>query len=194
VTGVALATWKNIAVPSILFGGEAVNFSDTSIEEIDGMQRKVAKDILGLGMSAPNVVVQAILGLKCFKHLVYAAKLKFYVRVMKMSNERWSKDALLDHLSGVWRSPYVESIVAIKRELGIIQTPVSAKHVDLLLDDFFLTETNKRIVSLGLPALHLLSRLRLRDHVDESEESKVIEAWLLTFHCPAFPRFLVCLE
>jgi hypothetical protein len=127
-------------------------------------------------VSAPNVVAQAILGLKTFKHLVYSAKLKFYVRVMKMTEERWSKDAMLDHLSGRWLSPYVTNFVAIKNELGIVQTPVSARHVDLILDDFFIGMTNRKIVSLGLPAMDQLRRLRLRDHVDESVESQVAKA------------------
>ena len=174
VSEVALTTWRCIAIPSILFGCESVTFSPTCMDEVDRIQSAVAKDILGLDVAAPNVAAQAILGLKTFRHKVYETQLKFFLRVNKLAVTRWSKDAMECHLSGRWVSPYIANITRIKMEVGMVDGPVSKKHVDLVLDYHFLRKTNEKIKQLNLPALHPIDAFKLREHVEESVESQVL--------------------
>ena len=171
---VALTTWRCIAIPSILFGCESVPFPPTCMDEVDRIQSAVAKDILGLDAAAPNVAAQAILGLKTFRHKVYEAQLKFFLRVNKLAVTRWSRDAMECHLSGRWVSPYIANITRIKMEVGMVQGPVSNKHVDLVLNYHFIRKTNEKIKQMNLPALHPIDAFKLREHVEESEESQVL--------------------
>ena len=94
-----LATWCNIALPSILFGTEMMPFSETTILELERAQNQVAKYALGLPISTPGVCAQVELGLKPVRQLLYENQLKFYSRVLKLDDSRWVKQALLDHTS-----------------------------------------------------------------------------------------------
>ena len=78
------------------------------------------------------------------------------------------------HLSGRWVSPYIAHITRIKMEVGMVQGPVSNKHVDLVLNYHFLRKTNEKIKQMNLPALHPIDAFKLREHVEESEESQVL--------------------
>ena len=111
IVDLALSLWQNIAIPSVLYGCEAVPFSNQTVVEIARQQSCIGKYTLGLPSCAPNISSTVILGIKPFKQLLYSAQLKFYVRLSKQGNERWSKDALLDHLVGGWSSPYLKGIV-----------------------------------------------------------------------------------
>ena len=170
----ALCTWCNIAIPSILFGCESVPFTVTFIKNVDRMQSVVAKDMLRLDSCAPNLVAQAILGIKSFKEVALSTQLKFFLRVIKQDNSRWSKDAMLAHIHGRWKSPYIAYIEGIKREVGMVRGPVSPRQIDLVLAQHCLQVTNNKIFAMGLPALETLDRLRLRDHVNESDASQVM--------------------
>ena len=55
VIDTVLATWSNIAVPSILSGCEMIPFSDTTIVAIERIQSQLAKRTLGLPQSTANV-------------------------------------------------------------------------------------------------------------------------------------------
>ena len=170
---VALMTWRCIAIPSITFGCEYVPFSDTAIDDIDRMQSAVAKDMLGLPVSAPNVTAQVILGLKTFRHKLYQIQLKYFLRVNNMEKGRWCKDAMDLHILGKWVSPYMMNMTKIMMEVGMGGRTVSNKYIDIVLDHHFLTQTNRKVEKLNLPALHAIDKLELRDYVQEGIESQV---------------------
>ena len=108
-----------------------------------------------------------------FKELLYSAQLKFYVRLSKQSNDRWSKDAFLDNICGGWQSPFIKMLGEIKQEVGMFKWPVSNRHVDIVLSHHFMEETNSQIRRLNLPALIPLSKRQRMSHVNETIESKV---------------------
>ena len=171
---VGMATWCNIAIPSILYGCESVPFTVTAMDEIDRMQAAVAKSVTGLPVSAPNLVAQTVLGLKYFRHKLYEAQLKFFLRVCKLDRSRWSRDALECHLSGGWISPYIDNIAKIKTEIGMVVGPVSKRHVEIVLDRHFLGVVNSKILAMDLPALKAIDEFVIMDHVGESRGSQVI--------------------
>ena len=98
IIDLAMSLWSNIAMPSLLFGCETIPFTHQAIDEISRQQSSVGKFNLGLPSCAPNISTSVILGLKPFKELLYSAQLKYYVRLSKQPNDRWSKDAFLDNL------------------------------------------------------------------------------------------------
>ena len=89
-----VATWCNVAVPSILYGTEMVPFSETTILEIERTQNQVAKYALGVPLGTAGVCAQLDLGMKPFRQLLYEHQLKFYIRVLNLDNKRWVKQAL----------------------------------------------------------------------------------------------------
>ena len=95
IVDMILATWRNVAIPSILHGTEAVPFCDANIKEIERAQNQVAKYALGVPIGTAGICAQFELGLKSFRHLLYEHQLKFYQRVLKLDDSRWVKQALL---------------------------------------------------------------------------------------------------
>ena len=173
IVDLALSLWQNIAIPSVLYGCESVPFSNQTVVEIAKQQSCIGKFTLGLPSCAPNISSFVILGLKPFKQLLYSAQLKFYVRLSKQGDERWSKDALLDHLVGGWESPYLKFLLGIKTEVGMDRWPISEKFVDIVLDYHFVSVVNKEMERLSLPALEPLAKRARMSHTNESEQSKV---------------------
>ena len=173
VVDLAITLWMNVALPSLLFGCETISFTKQAISEISRQQSSVGKFNLGLPSCSPNISSSVILGLKPFKELLYAAQLKFYVRLSKQPNARWSKDALLDNISGGWKSPYIRMLGEIKQEVGMLKWPISNRHVDIVLSHHFMEEMNSEIRRLQLPALVPLSKRQRMSHVNESQESQV---------------------
>ena len=106
VVDVVLCTWSNVAIPAILTGCEMIPFCETRISEIERIQSQVAKFALGVPGSCPNICAQTELGLKPFRQLLMECQLKYYFRALYLHEDRWVHQALLDHLSGAWSSPY----------------------------------------------------------------------------------------
>ena len=173
IVDLAMSLWSNIGLPSILFGCETVNFSDQAILEISRHQSNIAKFTLGLPSCAPNVSGAIILGLKPFKQLLFSAQLKFYVRLSLQGNDRWSKQALLEHLHGGWQSPYLRLLNNIRQEVNMTRMPASDKHVEVTLNYHFHEKTLAEVKRLCLPALEPPAKRARMSHVNESSESQV---------------------
>ena len=62
VVDMIVATWCNVAVPSILFGCEMIPFTDTPINNIERIQSQIAKYALGLPSPIANICAQTELG------------------------------------------------------------------------------------------------------------------------------------
>ena len=191
---VAMALWTCIAKPSLKFGCEAVPMSTTAMDEVTRQQVSMSKAVLGLPQCAPNISGDVLLGTKPFRDDLYAMQLKFYVRLQQQADRRWSKDALLDHLRGSWASPYIKHILGVKKEVGMVQGPVSARHVDIVVNHYTLRKLNDKIFSLSLPALKRVSKLAVASHVDESEESQVSLAILRDYWKARIGECLVLLH
>ena len=176
VVDVAMATWVNIARPSLIYGCDFVPFSDTAITELDRCQSAVAKQALGLKMNDPNIAGEVILGMKTVREVIMTLQLKFYVRLMQQDKSRWSHDALQAHLMQNWRSPYMDHISKLKDELGMLVSPVSSRQVDIVVSAHYLAVLNKKIIAYDFPALAMVKNRSMAPHVDESLESQA-SAW-----------------
>ena len=69
-----------------------------------------------------------------FRHNMYDAQLKLYLRVCGLERSRWSRDAMECHLAGKWVSPYMAYINRVKMEVGMVAGPRSKRHMELVPD------------------------------------------------------------
>ena len=170
-------TWLNLALPTILNGCEFIPFCETRIIEVEKIQSQVAKFALGLSQSSPNICAQTELGWKPFRQLLYEKQLKFYFRVLYLSKERWVHQALQEHMSGSWTSPYLANIYAIRSQLGIFDAPDILSSWKQLSQEYFLRIINGSLANL--PHIQPLESLQRMSYVCENKLSTVISEFRL---------------
>ena len=153
VVDTVLATWSNIAIPSMLSGCEVIPFTETTIDEIERIQSQLAKHVLGVPLSTANVCAQTELGLKPFRMLLYQHQLNFYIRLMNLPHSRWVRRVLSDHLEGGWKSPYISYIAKIRQSLQLHYAPPTTSFLRLHLNTWFINKTNLEISRLDLPCV-----------------------------------------
>ena len=173
VVDVAMSLWKQVALPIILYGCESMPFTESTLDALDRHQATIGKFALGLPVSAPNAGVRAILGLRSVREIVYERQLKFIVRVRDQDPSRWSHDAYLSHLD-YWPSPFLDNYVKLKSEVGMTSSPVSLRHIDIILSHHFLDKLNQGIEGLDTRGLEHVDKLKRLPHVQECEASQVI--------------------
>ena len=180
VIDTVLATWSNIAIPSMLSGCEVIPFSDTTINAIERIQSQLAKYALGLPQSTPNLCAQTELGLKPFRMLLYQHQLSFYTRVMNVPHYRWVRKVLCDQLTGDWESPYMVYISKIRQKLDLLAAPLTSKSLQLHLNSWFLAATNLDIVRLSLPCLVPLTSFTRERYVCEGDSCTTLASFKLS--------------
>ena len=174
VVDMVLATWSNIAIPSILFGTEMVPFTETTIRELERTQNYVAKYALGLPIGTAGVCAQVELGLKPVRQVLYEHQLKYYARLLQLDSSRWAKQAFLDHQSPSWRSPYMDHIRSIRSEMGLYEMPLTTGRLLQVTRDYFVGVTNATLSSLALPWITPIKRLKRQGYVQESVASATL--------------------
>lgn len=177
VVDMILATWCNVAVPAILFGCEMIPFSESAICEIERVQSQIAKYALGLPLGSASVCAQVELGIKPFRQVLYETQLKFYARVLCLEDSRWVKQAMQDHLSVSWKSPYVAYIHRIRLELGLYALPLRGTGLLTEIGSHFLSHLNGRIADLALPWIRPVKRLKRLQYAREGANSEAISAF-----------------
>ena len=177
VVDVVLCTWSNVAVPAILVGCEMIPFCETRIVEIERIQAQIAKFALGISLTCPNICAQTELGLKPFRQLLYERQLNFYFRALYIQENRWVHQALMDHLSGDWPSPYLRHISNIRGLLNMFNPIAAPSLVKKLTNEYFLAKTNSNIASYS--CLLPLKALTRSPYVCENENSAVISEFKL---------------
>ena len=145
IVDVIEVTWLNVAIPAILHGCEMIPFSEANIVEIERIQSQVAKYALGIPISSSNFSAQTELGFKSFRHQLYDRQLKYYFRVLYLPRTRWVHQALLEHLSGNWESPYVRYISSLRTSIGIVKAPTNPRRVKTMIYEHFLSVVNSAI-------------------------------------------------
>ena len=169
VMDVVLATWSNIAIPAILSGCEVIPFSEQSIEAIESIQAKLAKAVLDLPVSAPNVCAQTELGLKPFRLVLWQHQLSFYLRALNLPSSRWVSMALEDHLSGSWESPYMVYITKIRQRVKLLEMAPSQKYLKEHLVSWALEEVNERVSRLSCTSINPVKKFSRELYVCEGE-------------------------
>ena len=179
VVDVVLATWSNIALPSILSGCEVIPFTEESIESIERIQSQLAKRTLGLPVSAPNVCAQTELGLKPFRMLLWRHQLSFYLRLLQMPSDRWASRVLVDHLSGDWESPYMNYITRLREKLGLIQMAPTEKYLKYHIESCAISVTNQKLADLKLQCVDPIKSFSRELYVNESSGSSLVAQFRL---------------
>ena len=167
VVDATLATWENIAVPSILFGCESIIFTETTIIEIEKVQAQVTKRLLGLPSNTANICAQTELGIIPFRLALYKAQLLFYFRVLDLPSTRWVKKALLEHLGNGWRSPYFGYITKIREAVNLNFFPPTIRYLKSHLYTWSLSEVNGKLADLSLPYVAPLKCFKRQPYVFE---------------------------
>ena len=175
----AVTTWENIAIPSIMYGCESVIFSEAKILELEKIQSQVAKWILGVPRSSANVCAQTELGFKPFKMLIYRQQLNFYFRVLALSPERWVSLAMKCHLDSSWSSPYVEYICKLRGELSLYDPSPNRNYLQQHLNLYFLNRINEDILSKSLPCIETLTGFRKERYVYSHKYMSTIASFRL---------------
>ena len=68
----------------------------------------------------------------------------------------------------------MEWIAKIRLELNMVTSPVSPRHVHIVVDNHFHSLLNEKVTARGLPALRMVDRRVMAAHVDESQHSQVM--------------------
>ena len=102
----------------------------------------------------------------------YEKQIKFFFRLLYHSPEKWSHQALLDHMSGAWKSPYMTYIYSIRSELGIFAASFVQSVWMPLSANFFLEKCNTALSSYS--CLMPLSQFSRAKYVCENDLSSVI--------------------
>ena len=169
VVDVVLATWNNLAVPSILSGCEVIPFTEETIEGIERLQAQLAKRVLDLPESCPNICAQTELGMKPFRLVLWQSQLAFYLRALRLPATRWVSSALSDHLSGEWESPYISYIMKIREKVGLLDIGPSEKYLRMHLMDWAVDVTNQKLFSLSTPSIMPIKKFSRELYVGENE-------------------------
>ena len=125
-------------------------------------------------INASNICSQLELGMKSFKHLLYEHQLKYYIRTLNLPNSRWVKQALLDHLSTSWSSPYMKYIYKLRTELGLYEVPLSVEALVNIMNKFFMDELQMKKQSSSISWLRLGNKLTRLSYTKEGVASETI--------------------
>ena len=98
--------------------------------------------MLGLPVSVHNVVAQTELGFEHFGHRLWSSQLKFCHRWLGLPDIWWPKLAIMEHMSGNWKSPYWNYINKIKRTISLPYL-YSNDMIKLHLDRYFIGRANE---------------------------------------------------
>ena len=176
---VVLATWNNIAIPTLLSGCEVIPFTEETIESIESIQVQLTKRLLNLPKSAPNVCAQTELGIKPFRLLLYQHQLSFYLRAMHLPKSRWVSLALEDHLSGLWKSPYMNYIAKVRKKIGMLEMAPSLKYLSKHLESWAVQGVNDKLGKLSCVTILPMKKFSREVYVWEGEGTGIMAAFRL---------------
>ena len=180
VVDVSLATWNQIALPTILYGCDSILFTESTILGLERIQSEIAKNILGLSVNTVNVAAQTELGIIPFRLSLYKMQLRFYFRVLALPSSRWVKKALLEHLSMRWPSPYHKYVTSIRESVQLPFVPPTLRYLGTHLYEWSLSETNDVISRHSLPYVGTLTKYCRQKYVFEHPQLATVAQFRLS--------------
>ena len=199
VVRISLATWESIAVPTVTYGCESIIVSEAKFAELESVESKVAKRILGVANNTSNVCAQTELGLKPIRLVIYLKQLKFFFRVLRLSSRRWVKVALLDHMSGSWQSPYLTYICKLRIETSLHSEPPTLHYLSVHLHQWALAMTNETVLNQTLPCVEVVTSFKKKRYVFSHKSLSTLASFHLSngglgnkYPLPGFLRFDAC--
>ena len=119
-----------------------------------------------------NICAQTELGFKPFRQLLYESQLKFYSRLLFLPQNRLASQALHEHLSGTWHSPYMDYIADIRSKLNMMRVPVLHSTIREMTDKYFVDKTN--IALSNLKWVYPIEKFSRQAYVSENQLSTTI--------------------
>ena len=83
--------WKNVAIPSILYGSSIVNFSDTDIEKLQRIENGVYRQILGAPRYAANCTLRGEVGASLMKRRILTGRISYNMKILSGNNDLLKK-------------------------------------------------------------------------------------------------------
>ena len=109
---VACALWKNIALPTVLYGIEIVKLDKKDLEKLDSIQAEFIALLLGVSSKCSHAGLLKELNWVPISSLIMKRKLKYWVRLSGLPESSWAKKAWLECMSAKdasrdgWKSNY----------------------------------------------------------------------------------------
>ena len=82
--------WKAVAVPSLMYGMEVIDWSVGEISRMEVIQNKVGRLALGANRMVGVEAIRGEMGWSSFEERLFKAKLRFKTRLERMGNDRWA--------------------------------------------------------------------------------------------------------
>ena len=79
--------WKNVALPSILYGSSIIHLTNSELEKLQRVENGVYRKILGAGKSTPRAVLRGDVGASAMKTRIVDAKLSYMNSIYKGDKE-----------------------------------------------------------------------------------------------------------
>lgn len=179
----AYSLWTQVALPSILYGAEAVPLNDTTIKEVEKCQAKIGKFILQIPSSSANICANIDAGLKPVWAVVAERVLIFAQRIMTSPSSFWPKLAMNETMRMGSRSPYFRYLLKWKQATDSFDLHPSqirkSVHRAAILD----TVSKQKLVSsstfaMSFPGTSSVSQwFRPRPWVSDSGLSQIISSF-----------------
>ena len=116
--------WKGVAVPSLMYGMDTVQWSKEEMDRIEVIQNRVGRLALGANRIVAVEAIRGDLGWSSFEERMYKAKLRYKVRLEKMDENRWAKK-VYKMTFGV--SKWIGSCVRIVNKCGLARRYVGVE-------------------------------------------------------------------
>ena len=169
------AIWEGVALPSILYGVEALLVSQEIIEALDKIQAQVAKALLGVGVSSANVVAEVELGFKPFHLRIAAATVKFVLKHTKSSAGCKLAKELMNECLVDPSNSYRKHLDRLLQPIGENALSVSFSTVERL-DEYHRKRVTELVGSMSTTRLLSLpvTWWRKQRHVEEGSWSRTL--------------------
>ena len=83
--------WKNIALPSLLYGMDTIPWTINEINQLEIIQNKIGRMALGGNKCVGIEAIRGEMGWSSFEERLMKGKLKWKIRIERMDDNRWVK-------------------------------------------------------------------------------------------------------
>ena len=77
---------KNVAMPSILYGSNTVNLSDTELEKLQRIENGVYRQVLGAPKYAANCTLRGEIGASLMKRKIITVRIQYRMKILNGKN------------------------------------------------------------------------------------------------------------
>ena len=109
--------WKSVAIPAILYGSSIISFTDSEIKQLQRIENKVYRSILGAPMYAPNCSLRGEIGASEMKTRIMKGRL-LYLKNIQMRENMLLKN-VVEEMKRHGQSKWTKTSLKYKEEYGI---------------------------------------------------------------------------